>query len=365
MAFAYNQPGYQDPETGLWQSENPTPPLAHGVLRTLMSELIEAQTDYNADNYTIAGRRHMLPRFSDLDVATTTTPASNTIAGWEALTGGARPILTNTDFNAFATETNTTLVLTGGPTQSGAYLRRQITESAAATYTNIRLRNWCIFPTEEFHGKIHVSFLSFGMDEAIGKIFRMYWTGGDNLWDNVWVARTNQDYSARAEYSGGGVIPQLDADNTGAVGWVRDDFFFDFDTGLCSFYIDGELLIDTSSGHTGELDWLGVGGVLDYILLGNTISAGRTGAGTVEYPYVYNDEYTAWALFSVSFSHTRIEMADSPTWAEKTGFEIQPFATCETGEAQYIVNQGRFADLADKSLFLVDKMNATYLGAAT
>ncbi len=362
MTVAYNQPGYINPDTGLIQSENPFPPLVHGVVRSLSTPSMGTLTDNNTSNYLFAGTRHMSARFTDFDNASGATPAANTEAGWTALLDGLFPISSSTDFNPDAVACGATLELTGGVTASARWLRRQVTEAAALAFTNIRLRNFNIWKTEGYVPYVHLSFYNYGMTQPIGKITRTYYSGDPRGHDNVWAARTDGQYSAHCE-PGTPALPQLDGDQTNASGWTRCDMFMDFENGVFSFYVDGLLQTDVSRGIDGiETDWIYPASILDYILLGNTISAGRTGAGTAEDPYVYNSEYTGWAMPVLSFSRKRIEIADSAVWASRTDSVIQPLKTCVSGDAEVIVNQGRFDDLVGKHYFELDGMTATYIG---
>ncbi|MNH30954.1 hypothetical protein D3C79_912800 [compost metagenome] len=70
-----------------------------------------------------------------------------------------------------------------------------------------------------------------------------------------------------------------------------------------------------------------------------------------------------WAQPYADFSLKRIEIADSSDWSTKTKSVVQPVKSWAPNEIEFIINRGDFADLNNKHIFLLDGLNATYLGA--
>ena len=126
----------------------------------------------------------------------------------------------------------------------------------------------------------------------------------------------------------------------------------DFANDKISFYADGKPLTDVSRGYTGvNTGWLGVNGKLHYFLLGNTVDINGD-AG----------EFLGHAMPYLDFSFQRIELADSPNRASRSDAVVQVPTRWDNGRIDIVVNQGRFANLENKHLFLLNGMQATYLG---
>jgi hypothetical protein len=369
MAFAYNQPGYQDPDTWLWQSNDPDAVPFHGQLRSVTFSGSGSKTDYNTGNYTFGGHRHRLPRFTDFEQAVTAIPASNTLAGWQAACDAFYPMTAATGFNVNAAQNNATLEMTGGPTPSGKWFRRQITEAADALDGSNRLRNFCMWPTAGFQALIHISYYLYaeGDDPGAGKDFRIYWTGGaPNNNKNMWTSRALDKFNANAEYSGGSDSLTLYSDQSiPGTGWFRRDIFLDMENGRAWLYVNSILMTDASNSLTGEINnWIGAGAVIDYILLGNTVDSGRQGS---EGSYTYNDHYIGWAQPRMDFSWKRLEIANNSNYALATEKSILIDTDwIDNGDGTvtvpYIVNQGTMSTLEGMYLFSIDLMTPTLLG---
>ncbi|MDC3959953.1 hypothetical protein [Polyangium jinanense] len=328
----------------------------HGDDFTIHGTGFGAKVDSNAGDHRFLGKRHLVARFSDFDNATSAEPAENTKEGWRAHLDGIYPILTSTDFNAAATASGATLELSGGPTRSGRWLQRRITQEIRDAYPqNYRLRNWNLWDTNEYHPQMYLScYVNLSTTEEPGKYFRFYWTDSSVINHNVWTALQGSTLTARAEGSNDGMPgiyadpPASYQDNT----WIRYEILADFENDVISFYANGQMLKDASRGYTGEISgWLGTGGKIDYFLLSNTVDMdGDAG------------EFLGHAMPYLDFSFERIELADAPVWENRTQSVIQVPTRWTDTEIDIVVNQGTFADLSDKHLFLLKGMTATYLG---
>lgn len=366
----YNQPGYQDPETGLWQSNDPAAAPFHGQLREVTFAGSGSKPNYNTNGRTFGGHIHRLPRFTDFESAITAIPASNTLSGWQNACDDFYPILTSTQFNVNAAAASATLEMTGGPTPSGKYFRRQITAAGDVLSGSNRLHNFSLWPTAGYQDLIHISYYLYceGDDPGIGKDFRIYWTGGSpNNNKNMWAGRVLEQFTARAEYSGGSdSLPLYSDESIPGTGWFRRDIFLDAGNGVAWLYVNGILLTDASNSLTGEItDWIGAGAVIDYILLGNTVDSGRQGS---EGSYTYNDHYIGWAQPRMDFSWKRLEIANNSDYSLATQKSIViDTEWVDNGDGTvtvpYIVNQGTMPDLDGMYLFEMNLMTPTLLGA--
>lgn len=329
---------------------------AHGSRFTISGARLGSKGDFNTGNHTYQGQRHLLARFTDFDKAVAPVPAANTKAGWQAHLDGIYPILTSNDFNAQSVASGATVEQSGGVTPSGKWLRRSITQAIREQFPhNYRLRNWNLWDTRGYQPQMYYTgYVNLSTTQAPGKYFRFYWRDSSNANNNVWTAKEGMSLTARAEGANTGVpgiysdAPTRYAPNT----WMRYEIFADFANDRISFYADGKLLTDASRGYTGvNTGWLGVGGKLDYFLLNNTVDMNGD-AG----------EFVGHAMPYLDFSFRRIELADAPNWASRTDAVVQVPTRWENGRVDIVVNQGRFADLQDKHLFLLDGTQATYLG---
>lgn len=330
--------------------------FSHGSRYTIQAANLGSKADHNVGNYRYQGQRHLLARFSDFDNAGAATPAANTKAGWQAHLDGIYPILTSTDFNALATASGATVEASGGVTPSGRWLKRRITQGVRDQFpSNYRLRNWNLWDTRGYQAQMYFTgYVNLSSINAPGKYYRFYWTDSSNANNNVWTAKEGGSMTARAEGANTGVpgiysdAPVRYQSNT----WVRYEILADFANDRVSFYADGKPLMDTSRGYTGvNTGWLGVGGKLDYFLLNNTVEMdGEAG------------EFVGHAMPYLDFSFKRIELADAADWSRRTDAVVQVPTRWANGSVDIVVNQGRFANLEGKHLFLLDGMQATYLG---
>lgn len=329
---------------------------SHGSVYTITGAQLGTKADHNTGNYRYQGQRHLLARFTDFDNANTAAPAANTKAGWQAHLDGIYPILTSTDFNALSTASGATVEASGGVTPSGRWLKRSITQAIRDQFpSNYRLRNWNLWDTRGYQPQMYYSgYVNLSTANAPGKYLRFYWRESSNANQNVWTAKEGGSLTARAEGSNAGV-PGIYSDapvRYQANTWMRYEILADFANDRISFYADGKVLTDVSRNYTGvNTGWLGVGGKLDYFLLNNTIDMNGD-AG----------EFVGHAMPYLDFSFRRIELADSPNWASRTDAVVQVPTRWENGRIDIVVNQGRFANLENKHLFLLDGMQATYLG---
>jgi hypothetical protein len=300
-------------------------------------------------------------RSTDFDSAAAATPASNTKAGWQTHLDGIYPIKTSNDFNDQATNSGATLELTGGPTQSGKWLKRQASEAIRALFpSNWRLRNWNLLDNTGYKPYLYVSFYlqTFDSDDT-GKFFRMYWkrdlpTTDAKYTSSFWTGKPiNNSYTWRVEWSGNGELggygdQSFDVDGK----WNRVELLFDFDNDEYKILINGTTLTDVSRSYTGAVaGQLGLNSVIHYALLGNTLE-----------PMAEDGHYVGWALPYVDYSSKRIELADSADWTTKTKSVVQPVKSWASGNVEFIINQGDFADLTNKHVFYVDGTTATYIG---
>lgn len=331
--------------------------VVHGESLTIRGSGFGTKTNNNSGNFTYAGKQHLVARFTDFDNASTATPVQNTKAGWQTLLDGLYPIMTSTDFNTTASASGATLEMRGGATHSGRWLKRQITQSIRDAYpTNYRLRNWNLWETNAYHPQMYMScYVNFSTVDNPGKFLRFYWNHTNVLNDNVWTAKEKNIFITRAEGGNNGLpllyddTPNLQLNN----GWIRYEILADFENDRISFYADGKLLKDISRNYNAEMSgWLGTGGWLNYFLLANTIDMnGETG------------EFLGHAMPYLDFSFKRIELADSAEWSAKTKAVVQVPTRWDDKEIDIAVNQGDFADLKNKHLFLLEGAQATYLRA--
>ncbi|MDI1449850.1 hypothetical protein [Polyangium sp. 6x1] len=330
--------------------------VQHGDDYTIHGTGFGAKADHNAGDHRFFGKRHLVARFSDFDSAPSAEPAENTKEGWRAHLDGIYPILTSTDFNDAATASGATLKLSGGPTRSGRWLERRITQEIRDAYPqNYRLRNWNVWDKNEYHPQMYLScYVNLSTTQEPGKYFRFYWTDSNVINHNVWAAKQGSTLTARAEGSNDGMPgiyadpPASYQDNT----WMRYEILADFENDVISFYADGKILTDASRGYTGEISgWLGTGGKIDYALLSNTVDMNGDAGELLGHAMPYLD-----------FSFERIELADAPAWENRTQSVLQVPTRWTDTEIDIVVNQGTFADLSDKHLFLLKGMTATYLG---
>ncbi|EJE51922.1 hypothetical protein containing chitin-binding domain type 3 [Acidovorax sp. CF316] len=329
---------------------------AHGRPYSIIGSSLGSKADHNAGGYTFFGQRHLLARFTDFGSATGQAPAANTKAAWRTHLDGIYPILTSTDFNAQATESGATLELSGGTTPSGRWLKRSITQATRDRYpSSYRLRNWNLWDTNAYYPQMYYTgYINLSTIDAPGKYLRFYWTDSSNPNRNVWTAKEGGSLTARAEGANTGVpgiysdAPVRYTDNT----WMRYEILADFANDKVAFYANGKLLTDVSRNYTGEnTGWLGVGGKLDYFLLNNTVEMnGDLG------------EFIGHAMPYLDFSLRRIELADAPQWEQRTDAVVQVPTRWDNGQVDIVINQGRFPDLNHKHLFLLNGMQATYLG---
>ncbi len=368
-ATAIRVPLFLNTGTGKGQSLDPASIPQHGDLKTVTFAGSGSKTDYNTSNYTFETHRHRLPRFTDFTNAVSAIPASNTLAGWQANCDGFYATTGGTAFNVNAALNNATLEMTGGPTPSGRWFRRQITEAADALDGSNRIRNFTLWPTAGFQALIHISYYLYAEagDPGIGKDFRIFWTGGaPNNNKNMWTSRAVDRFNANAEYSGGSDSLTLYSDESiPGTGWFRRDIFLDMQNGKAWLYVNGIILTDASNSLTGEItNWIGAGAVIDYMLLGNTVDSGRQGT---EGAYTYNSHYIGWAQPRMDFSHKRLEIANNPDYALATEKSILiDTAWTDNGDGTvtvpYIVNQGTMSTLEGMYLFYLDRMTPTLLG---
>jgi hypothetical protein len=330
--------------------------IAHGSPHTITGVALGTKPDHNVGNYTYQGQRHLLARFTDFDHAQGPAPAANTKSGWQAHLDGIYPILTSTDFNAQAAASGATVESSGGVTPSGRWLKRSITQSIRDQFpSNYRLRNWNLWDTRGYQPQMYYSgYVNLSTISAPGKFLRFYWRDSSNANNNVWTAKEGGSLTARAEGSNTG-SPAIYSDapvSYQANTWIRYEVLADFANDRIAFYANGKVLTDVSRNYTGVVSgWLGVGGKLDYFLLNNTVSMdGDAG------------EFVGHAMPYLDFSFRRIELADSPNWASRTDAVVQVPTRWEDGRIDIVVNQGRFANLENKHLFLLNGMQATYLG---
>ncbi|WP_341836630.1 hypothetical protein WJU16_01865 [Chitinophaga pollutisoli] len=320
-----------------------------------------SKTDYNTGNYTFAGQRHMHLRSTDFDTATTAVPASNTKAGWQVHLGGIYPILGSSDFNNQATASGATLQLSGGPTHSGKWLKRQLTDSIKAAFPlNSRLRNWNLFDNSGYKSYVYVSFyLQSFHDDDPGKWFRMWWRRDLPSTDpqynsNFWTSKEkNGSFTWSTESSVPGTKHYFHPMPSVVGVWNRMEFLFDFDNDQYRIYVNGKIVTDSTRGAYGPISGaLGLNSTLRYALLGNTVDA-RLEEG----------HHLGWALPYVDHSPKRIELADSNDWSTKTKSVVQPVKSWNADNVEFILNQGDFADLDNKHIFYLDGATATYIGA--
>lgn len=330
--------------------------IAHGGTYTITGVNLGTKADHNSGNYHYQGQRHLLARFSDFDNATTPVPATNTKSGWQAHLDGIFPTTVATDFNAFASESGATVESSGGVTPSGRWLKRRITQTVRDRFpSNSGLRNWNLWETLGYKPQMYYSgYVNLSSIDKPGKYFRFFWKDSSNANYNVWTAKEGATLTARAEGANDGV-PGLYADRPVAYQantWIRYEILADFANDRISFYADGKVLTDVSRNYTGvNTGWLGTGGKLHYFLLNNTVDMnGEAG------------EFIGHAMPYLDFSFRRIELADSPNWASRTDAVVQVPTRWEDGRIDIVVNQGRFANLENKHLFLLNGMQATYLG---
>jgi hypothetical protein len=330
---------------------------SHGDPFTIKGAGFGTKPDNNVGNYAFFGRHHLAARFTDFDNAKQAEPATNSRAGWEEHLDGIFPIVTSTDFNAEATASGATVQLAGGPTPSGRWLKRQITQSIRDKYpSNVRLRNWNLWATNEYRPQMYVSvYVNLSKVVEPGKFLRFYFTDAEVPHTNVWTAKLGAQFTARTESSAGG-LPGIYADPPAQYvddTWARFEILADFENDSLAFYADGIQLKDSSRGYDGDLSgWLGKSAKIDYFLLSNTIEMnGEAG------------EFVGHAMPYLDFSFKRIELADAAVWEQRTRAVVQPPTSWSDGEVSITVNQGPFPDLKGKFLFYLEGTKAIPLGA--
>lgn len=359
---------------GFGSVDESAPALVHGVLRQVSVAGAGTKQDYNDGDYTFAGHRHIHHRFTDFEQAVISTPVENTKEGWQQFLGGIYPIQTSNEFNSQATESGATLELSGGPTYSGRYLKRDITPDVVAAFpSNFRLRNWNILDntaSPTFIPKMYQSFyVAPDTLPSVGKHMRTYWyrdidPGDPTYSSSFWMGFQPGDntHTWRIEWAGDGELGGY-SDQTIPLqqGWSRCEIFMDFENDWHAMLIDGQLLTDTSRGFNGIINGqLGLNSILRYSLLGNTVER-HNWDDVLEQP-VELGEFTGWAMPVLDHSFKRIELADSAVWANKTDSVIQGVKSWTNDDIEIIVNQGRFENLENKHLFYLDGLTATYIG---
>lgn len=371
--YFYIRTGYNTwiSETGLKPSQSNL--IAHGNTYDLTIPLVVTREDNNVGDYEFEGHRHLAYRATDFSNVTSTTPSSNTKSGWQEFLDGLFPIQTSDDFNSEATESGLTVELTGGPAQSGVWIKRQITTAVEAAYPlNARLRNINICENnlegETFKPAVYLSYyLKPATQTEVGKAARIYWEQNEDptcsLWNNYFVSE--QYHTNRIE----GGIPEnnfdgLFSDQSGSTvapinDWIRIEILIDYENGFHAQLANGVLLTDTSRSYNGIINGqVEVGGVIRYAVLGNTVEAhGDSGF------------HVGWGMPVFDYTLKRIELADSSNWETKTNSVYQPCTTWVAGvsntSAQIVINQGNFSNLENKHLFYVDGITATYIGELT
>jgi hypothetical protein len=342
--------------------ETPPTPIEHGSLRKIAVTNAGTKEDYNSGNYLFNGHKHINLRFTDFDQATSPLPANNTKAGWQSYLDGIYPIMTSDDFNSASVASGATVELTGGPSPSGKWLKKQSSEAIKALFpSNHRLRNWNLFDNVGFKPAVYVSFYlqTFSGDDA-GKPFRMYWhrdlPSADSKYStSFWMGKPiGSSYTWRVEWAGNGELGGYgDQQFTIDGQWNRVELLFDFVADTHAILVNGKLLTDVSRSYNGVINGqLGVNSAVRYALLGNTID-----------PMLEDGHHMGWAQPYADFSLKRIEIADSSDWSTKTKSVVQPVKSWAPNEIEFIINRGDFADLNNKHIFLLDGLNATYLGA--
>lgn len=320
-------------------------------------------------NEKIVKQNHIL--FSDFFNCTTQTPQpplQNTKDGWKSFTGGLYPIITSTDFNADSVKAGALLKTSGGPTDSGRYITREITNAVIAAYPNsYRLRNWNLLQNTGYKPALYVSFYfktQHGFD--LGKLFRAYWDTNKITYpksQNYWLSvKSDGTFVSRVEGSSDGYKP-LYTDKVFTFAeinetWNRFEVMLDFENDRHTFLINGKQMTDVSNGYTGWVTGqLGAGRVLDYVLLGNTVDT-RMELGTS----------FSWAQLYADYSLKRIEIADSEVWANKTMSAVQPTTSwvvddvAQTTTVEFTPNRGIMPDLNNKWIYYVDGTDATLIG---
>ena len=354
--------GHPGPGGTLQSVEVVPPTIAHGSLYSINVTGAGTKTDYNDGNYTITGRRHMHRRFSDLEAATTATPAANTQAGWMEHLQGPFPIIVGTVFNDEATASGMTVKLSGGPTQSGIYLERKITTEIQAAYpSNSRLRNICL-DSQESPNSVAKTYSSFYLltneGDYAGKVFRSFMKtpiveGGST---DFWAAFDTDD---KIKWHAEPAEPQFNAsDQTFTLGpqWIRIEILIDYVNDLYALLVNGQTITMTSRGKNGLVSgFIGAGSEFSYSQLGNTIQTLSDG-GVSGVP-------VGWAMPVADYDWRRIELADSNDWETKTSSVPQPVIGWTDDDIEFSVNQGHFADLSNKHIFYVDGLTASYVGA--
>lgn len=357
-ADIFNPPG-KDPKPPATTTTTPV----HGDLKTITVTGSGSKTDFNAGNYTFAGHRHMALRSTDFDSATAATPSSNTKAGWQALLQGIYPIKTSNDFNDQATASGATLELTGGPTHSGKWLKRQASQAIRTLYpSNWRLRNWNLLDNSGYKSYLYVSFyLQTFDDDDTGKWYRMYWrrdlpSSDPKYSSSFWTGKMagGGQFTWRVEWSGNGELGGYADQSHPTTGvWNRMELFFDFANDSYQVHINGKPITDSSRNYFGTVaGQLGLNSQITYALLGNTLE-----------PMAEDGHHVGWAMPYADYSSKRIELADNSNWALKTKSVVQPVKSWTSGNVEFIVNQGDFADLDNKHIFYLDGTTATYIGA--
>jgi len=340
-------------------------PLGGGVqqLITLTGSGFGVKADNNADAYTYGGQTHTLARFTDFDGAATQEPVTNTEAGWKAHLDGIFPIVTATDFNSEATASKATLELTGSPTPSGKWLKRKSDQAVLDLFpSNGRLRNWNLFDNDSTpRNQMYVSYyINSFTTPNVGKWSRIYWTGGSTLNKDLWIGMPNPSpnglLTARAEYSGGGETG-IYADQPFPNGdWVFVEMFYDFESDVFRLQQNGVVITDTSRLYTGDVsNWLGTGGVLDYVLMGNTMDTHPT----------EDNHYFGWARPYMDFSFKRVLLSESATYTHGVTYGIpQPITAWSDTSISFVTNLGHFSSLTGKYFHVVDNGTTLYTEAA-
>lgn len=335
---------------------------SHGEVQKITVVGAGARADNNSGNYTFAGHRHMHHRFTDLEKAISNEPASNTQAGWKAHLDGIYPIVVATDFNAKSRESGATVEMTGGPTPSGKWLKRQLTQQIAAQFpNNYRLRNFNLSDNDGVTSARDALYVSFYLqtfeDDDTGKFFRMFLKNSPNYpkTTNFYPSKMprSREFTWRTEGNGDG-WPAGYADQTFPINqqWNRIELLFDFVTDRYALLVNGVLLTDVSRGYAGWIaGQLGTRAMHDYSLLGNTIA-----------PFAEDGHHMGWAQPHMDFSLKRIEIADSANWATKTRSVFQPIKSWTNDTIEFIVNRGDFADLENKHVFYVNGTDVVYVG---
>jgi hypothetical protein len=321
--------------------------LEHGELFTINGSGFGTHADNNVDGYTWKGHEHLHFRFSTFERG----PAANTAsaASWQTATNGFAPD------QSYQLD-DRVQIITGGPTPEGYFARRRF----LGTGTNPRLGGLVTtFSGAPVGGPLYARYKQrISNSTANGKPWRIYYdSGGD-----IYVGASGSQLIIYREGSGcgqwfPGAAPQMQGFTLDAGNWHTFDMLYKQGATASRIQRDNvAVTVDNSSiSATTEIPAMCAaddpnGGNIQFISM---IDGYPDINGTDTHTRYYE-----FAEMVVDYTWARVLLGNASTYASSTAFEFQPAVTWSSTAIQIAINQGAFANLDDKYLYVLDTNNA-------